>query len=595
MIPRELRWLWRQARPMRPLLLAQLSAVLVTSLLILVDPLILKWLIDDVLPWHKQGMLLVAAGAFAGCYAFFFAFSGLGLYLDTYVGQRVMLGIRLSLLRHLHTLSTDYFVTTPQGDTLHRLEQDVEQLRELSGSTLASLLRIAVTTTLTLLILALLSWKLTLLVLPLVPAAVLLRRWGYPHLKDASDAVAAGSAARVAFLQDHLGAMSQVQLLRREAGERRRFGRVARTAVESVVRRRGLELLVEHSSGFAMMLGMAIVLGFGGLQVLKGTMTIGGLVAFYTYLSRVFGPVQSVVSLYSAMQRTQANIRRLMAVFELKPTIKDPPRPASLPGRGPLRVAFEQVRFAYGAEPVLDELALSVDAGGRVALVGFTGSGKTTVGRLLVRLYDAQSGRVALDGVPVRDLRLRQLRRDVALVPQESILFDVSIGDNLRFADPRAGEDRLWEALRIAQLETTVRELPEGLDAPVGVRGQKLSGGERQRLAIARAILQRPRLLILDEATAALDGITEQRLLGALDGLTSEMTILLIAHRLSAIRWADRILVLDGGRLVDGGAHEELHLRCSLYRELCEKQLRVRGDEPAGGSEDLRVVRKAVR
>lgn len=579
MISREIRWLWTQAKPIRLLLLGQLAAVLATSLLVLVDPLILKWLIDDVLPWHKREMLLVAAAAYTACYALIFALGGLGQFLDGYISQRVMLGIRLKVLRHLQSLSADFYVTVPIGDTLHRMEQDVEQLRELSGGTLAALLRILVTTSLTLVILLLLSWKLTLVILPLLPLAIALRKWGHPRLKAASDRVATAGSARLAYLQDHLSSMTQVQLLRREAGERRRFARLGRNVLRNVVQRRGIELTVENGTGFTMMLGTAVVLGFGGTQVLNGTMSIGGLVAFYTYLSRVFGPAQSVIGLYSALQRTQASIRRIIAVLEIKATIQDPPHPEKLDGQGPLDVELTGIHFSYGTQPVLDGLSLHIEKGSKVAIVGFTGSGKTTVGRLLARLYDPQSGQVTIGGVPVGHLRLKELRRHVALVTQEPILFDGTIRENLLLADPAAPEKRLWEVLQLTQMAATIRDFPDRLETQVGVRGQKLSGGQKQRLAIARALLQKPRILILDEATSGLDGITERLLLDALGPLTSQMTILLIAHRLSAIRWADRILVLESGSLLADGPHSELHKKCSLYQQLCERQKLHEGEE----------------
>lgn len=569
----ELRWLWRKVRPLRPLLVAQLSAVLATSLLALIDPLIIKWLIDDVLPWQKESLLAVVAGVFVAVYFFRFGFGSLGMLVDAYLGERLTLQIRLHLLRHLQRLSRDFFVSAPPGDVLHRLEQDVTQLRELGGRTLAAVVQIVVSTGLTLVILALLSWRLTLLVLPLVPLVLWLRKMGYPRLRKASDEVSANGAARVTFFQDLLHTVPQVQLLRREAGENRRFLGIARRGVHHAVRRRGYELLLEHSTSMSMMVATALVLGFGGSQVMAGTMTVGGLVAFYTYLSRIFGPAQNLVTLYSAVQRAQASIRRLMGLLEVRPTIVDPPTPMPLPDRGPLEVRIEDVRFGYEGSRVLDGLSLVLQPGSKSAIVGVTGGGKSTVTRLLVRLHDPDAGRVLLNGVPARLVSLRRLRRQVAVVLQEPLVFDATVRENLLFGCRDAGEERLWEVLRIAQLDTTVADWPQGLDTPVGVKGQKLSGGQKQRLAIARAILQRPRLLILDEATSGLDAVTERNLLRALDPLRGEMTILVVAHRLSAIRWADRILLLEGGRVADEGSHEDLRQRSARYRELCHKTL----------------------
>lgn len=569
----ELLWLWRHARPFRRLLAAQISAVLMGSLLGLFEPLVIKWVIDEVLPWHRSQMLPVVTAVFITVGLLWFGFNSLAQLLDSYLNQRIMLALRQKLLRHVQKLSAEYFVRTPPGDVLHRLEQDVDQLRELGSGTLASLVRICISTTLTVGILLILSWRLTLVILPLVPILMFLRFVALPRLRSASDQVVGLNAKRVSFLQEHLSSILEVQLLRREAGELRRFIGIARQGMASFVRRRSFELLAENATSLIMTVATAIVLGYGGKQVLDGALTIGGLVAFYTYLSRVFGPAQTLVSLYSALQRSGASIRRLMVLTEAKPAIADPRRPRSIPDHGPLDVAFENVSFSYGTQPVLNSFSATVKSGEAVALVGFTGSGKSTIGRLLTRFYDPQGGKLTLGGIPVRESRLRDLRKKVAYVSQEPILFNATLRENLVATADRIDEERLWEALRIAQIESFVSDLPEGLDTPVGVRGQKLSGGEKQRLAIARAILQQPRLLILDEATAGLDGITEQALLRSLEPLTKEMTILLIAHRISAIRWAKRVLVLDTGRLVDQGTHQELMLRSTLYRELCTKQL----------------------
>jgi len=569
----ELRWLWRHVRPFRNLLKAQLACVLLSSVLSLLDPLIIKWLIDEVLPWHRSDMLVAVSIVFVSTYLFWYGFNSLAMMLDAYLNQRVMLSLRMRLLRHVQRLSADFFVKTPPGELLYRLEQDVDQLRELGGGTLASLVRIAVTTTLTTVILLVLNWRLTLMVLPLVPLMMGLRSFALPRLRKLSDQVASFNGRRSSFLQDHFHSIVEVQLLRREAGERRRYFRISREGLGNFLRRRAFELAAENSTNVLMMLATGVVLGYGGKQVLDNALTIGGLVAFYTYLSRIFGPTQTLVALYSAVQRSTASIRRLMKLMEVKATIRDPARPRRLPAREAFEVKLEDVAFSYGDQPVLGGLSLAVRPGEAVALVGRTGSGKSTIGRLLTRLYEPQHGTVKLNGVSVRDVRLRDLRQRVALVPQEPVLFDATLRDNLCYGDPSVDEERLWEVLRLVQLESTVHDLPEGLETPLGVRGQKLSGGQKQRLAIGRAILQRPRLLILDEATSGLDGITEHTLLRALEPLTTEMTILLIAHRLSAIRWSERILLLDGGRLSDQGRYEELMLKSPLFRELCEKQL----------------------
>lgn len=574
---RELRWLGRQLVPFRGLYAAQISLVFLSSFIGLIDPLILKWLIDDVLVWRRPEMLVLVTCCFFASLLFNHALIWLNQVLDSYAGQRVVLNIRLRLLRHLQRQAPAYFLHTPTGQLLQRTEQDVAQIAQLGGNTIAALLRITVMTSLTAAVLAVLNWQLVLVVLPLVPIMVLLRWYGQPRLRAASDRAQEAHGQRVAFLEDHLNAIPQVQLLDRTAGERRRFLTVARRGLRAEVHRRIGELTLGISAQLTTALATALVLGFGGWQVLRGTLTVGGLVAFYTYLSRIFGPTQTLVNLYSSLQRSTASIRRVMALLEQAPTIVEAARPASLRGDGPLDVRLRNVVFAYQAdEPVLDDLSLDLAAGERVSLVGTSGCGKSTVARLLTRMYEPQRGQILLDGIALPELALGRLRRRVALVPQEPTLFDVSLRQNLLYARPGTCDAELLTVLETVQLRDLVDQLPAGLDQNLGRRGGAISGGQRQRLAIARALLQRPGLLILDESTAALDAVTEYRLLRELDRVIDRnTTILVIAHRLSAIRWSDRIVMLDDhGRAAAEGTHDSLYQGSSLYRRICERQRR---------------------
>jgi ABC-type multidrug transport system fused ATPase/permease subunit len=339
------------------------------------------------------------------------------------------------------------------------------------------------------------------------------------------------------------------------------------------VRHRTTETLLDLSTSLCFMLATAVVGGYGGVQVLQDRMTVGGLVAFYTYLTRIFGPTQMLVTLYSSLQRASASIRRVREVLDVPPTIVDPPRPTVLRSSGPVAIELRGVHFAYRDEQtVLNGLNLEIGPGEKVALVGSSGCGKSTVARLLTRMYDPDRGSLTLDGVDLRQLTLRTLRSRVALVPQDPILFDVSLKENLLYAHPDADDAELREVLAMTRLEETVAELPNGWEEAVGHLGGRLSGGQRQRLAIARAILQNPRLLILDEATSALDGVTELHQLRSLDRYDVDRTTIVIAHRLSAIRWAERIVVLQGGRVLADGDHRQLYASCGTYRELCDKQ-----------------------
>ncbi|HEX7181109.1 MAG TPA: ABC transporter ATP-binding protein [Thermoanaerobaculia bacterium] len=586
----EIRWLYRQVRPFGGLHAVRLLTLLVTSALTLVDPLILKWILDELIPWRKPQMLWVAALAFFVVYLFRSALSGMSDLLDFYAGQRVGFNVRLALLRHLQRLSADYHDNTSVGDNLHRLEQDVQRIQDLGGALAASVVRFVVTTALTLLVMLILSWKLTVVIVPLIPCLVALRRFSYPRLRESSDRVQQESARVTGFLQDHLAAITQVQLLGRERREARRFVRLSRSALSIHVRRRIEELAFGLFSISLIVAAIAFALGYGGYQVMAGAMSVGGLVAYYTYLGRFFEPLRNVVDLYSQVQRSNASTRRILEVLDREPSVADRPGALPLPPDTPGVVEFSGVTFAYHADkPVLQGISFRAEPGERIALVGESGSGKSTVSRLLARLYEPQGGSVCVDGADVRRIQLRSLRSAVAVVPQDPVLFDVTLRENLLYGNPHATEEELLEAIEMARLGSTVRRLPQGLLEPVGPRGARLSGGQRQRVAIARAILQRPRVLVLDEATSALDGPTERAVLESLEGFVRDRTTLLIAHRLSAIRWADRILVLDHGRIVEEGTDAELYRRGGLYRRLCEEQFR-REEEPAAAELAARGV-----
>lgn len=570
----ELVWLLGQARHLKALYWAQAVLVFASALASLFQPLLLKWAIDEIIPWRQISMLAVVALIFCATFALQFAFNSLGALVDSITNERLMYTLRLRLLRHLQRLSPEYYSRVKTGDLLHRVENDVQQISELSGSKLAALLRTTLMTLMTLSVMVLLSWRLTLFVLPFVPLVMWIRHFGHPRLRRAADATQKAGAGRMRFVQEHLGGMTQVQLLGREASERRGFSRLARRAMDAVLKRRGTELGLQLASDLGMILATSLVIGYGGLQVIQGTLSLGGFVAFYTFLGRLFGPTQMLVLLYSSVQRASASIRRVREVLDAEPTLVDPSQPRKLAPSGPLAVQLEGVDFAYPGRPAtLDGLDLDIAPGERVALVGTSGCGKTTIARLLARLYDPEEGRVTFDGEDLRDLSLRDVRSRVALVLQEPLLFDVSLGENLRYARSGLAPEQIQRVLETCCLDQVVAELSDGLESTVGPGGSKLSGGQRQRVAVARALLQQPRLLVLDEATSALDSTTELELLRGLDKLARDCTTVVIAHRLSAILWAERIVVIRQGRVIDHGNHQELYQRCASYRQLCDHQL----------------------
>lgn len=547
---RELWWLLKQVKPFLRLHVGSYVFILLTSILVLVDPLIIRLLIDRVIPERRISWLPLIAAAFFMTYMGRLGFESLSSMLNFRVVQKMTFRSRLKLLRHLQGLPPEYHDNRPLGDTLHRLQVDVDQVASISGEVVPSAFRIVTTFTLVMTTMIVINYRLAVIVLPLVPVFILLRRRFHDRLRQASDAVQEQSGKVIGFLEEHLAAIVQVQLLSCEQREARRFARLSAHAVRAQVRRRATELFLSSILYLIIVLGMASVLCYGGYQVITGTLTAGGLVAFYGYIIQLFIPLYGVVDIYAKLQRVGSSVRRLMEITDADNVLRDRPGALALQPNISGAIELKEVSFSYSSErPVLNTINLQVNSGERVALVGTSGHGKSTIARLVARLYDARAGTVLLEGLDVRDITLKSLRSSVIFVPQEPVLFDVTLRENLLYGNPRATKEELDKVTRLAQLETVINRLPNGLDEPLGPRGNRLSGGERQRVALARALLQHPKVLILDECTSALDAITEKSLLNALDVHLRGVTTLIISHRPYPTNWADREVHLNYGRV----------------------------------------------
>lgn len=524
--------------------------VVLSSFLVLLDPLIVRFLIDDVIPSGRFELLPVVAAGFFLTYMARLGSDSVAGMLNFRAVQKMIFRSRLGLLRHLQRLSAEYHDNRPVGDTLHRLQNDVDQVATLSGEVIPSVLRMVTVFTLVMITMLVLNYRLTLIVLPLIPVFVLVRRRFHDRLRRASDSVQEQSGKVIGFLEEHLSSIVQVQLLSCEQREARRFARLAGGAVRAQVTRRGTELFFSALLYLIIVAGMASVLGYGGYLVMSGRLTPGGLVAFYGYTLQLFIPLYGVVDVYSKLQRAGASIRRLMEITEARSVLKDRSGALVLRPDAAGVVELRDVSFSYdGERPVLHALSLRVNAGEKVAIAGRSGNGKSTIARLIARLYDAHSGTISIESTDVRDIKLKSLRSSVIFVPQDPVLFDVSLRENLRYGNAAASDEELERVARLAQLESVIRKLPKGWDEPLGPRGNRLSGGERQRVALARALLQRPKVLILDECTSALDAVTERQVLDALETYLQNVTTIIISHRPFPTRWADRVIHVDGGRI----------------------------------------------
>jgi ATP-binding cassette subfamily B protein len=415
------------------------------------------------------------------------------------------------------------------------------------------------------------NWSLAIVALVTGPA-MLVVAWRYsrrsnPVLIDVQQRVA--QVTEIA--EESAVGIRVVKAFGREADRTERFGATARRAFDRSMDANRLAAVYQPLMGFLPTLGLAVILIYGGLLTIDGTLSLGDFVAFYLYLTLLMAPFRSLGMLVGQAQRAIAGGTRIFEILDAEPTLVERPDALPLPDGGGA-VRLEGVSFAYGEEepPVLRDIDLDIPAGRTVAIIGGTGSGKTTLTQLIPRIYDATAGRVLVEDVDVRDLRLDDLRRAVGMVSQDPFLFSSTVRENIAYGRPEASDEEVREAARMAQAEGFIEELPQGFDTVVGERGLTLSGGQRQRLAIARALLADPRILVLDEATASVDASTEREIQAALRAVMAGRTTIVIAHRLSTLGLADELVVLEGGRIAARGTHEELSASSALYREIRE-------------------------
>jgi ATP-binding cassette subfamily B protein len=552
-------------RPYRGRLAAVLALIALSAGLGMLSPFLLRDVLDVAIPEDDDVLL---AELVAGMIAVSVATGVLGVgqtWLSNVVGQKVMHDLRAKVYRHLQRLSLAFFTRTRTGEIQSRIANDIGGVQNVVTSTATSIVSSVTTVIATVIAMALLDWRLALFSLGLTPIFVLLaRRVGNERRKIAT--TRQGAMADISSLVQESLSVSGILLgktMGRGGELADRFERESARLADLEVRSRmaGRWVMASIQTSFAVM--PALVYLFAGLT--PGAVTIGTLVAFTTLQTRLFWPIQQLLGVGVDIQTSMALFERIFEYLDLEVDLREGDR--ELHGvRGDLR--FDDVWFRYDEEPTLQGVDLSVPAGGKLALVGETGSGKTTVGYLAARLYDPERGSVRLDDVDLRELRFGALADAIGVVSQETYLFHASVRENLRFARPEASDEEIEEAARAAQIHDTIAALPEGYDTVVGERGFRFSGGERQRIAIARTILRNPPVLVLDEATSALDVQTERAVGEALERLAEGRTTIVIAHRLSTVRDADQIAVLDRGVVAERGTHEELVAAAGRYAEL---------------------------
>ena len=539
----------------------------------MVSPFLLREILDTAIPENDTGLLAVLVG---GMIAISVATGVLGVgqtWLSNVVGQRVMHDLRAAVYRHLQRLSLAFFTRTRTGEVQSRIANDIGGVQNVVTSTATSIVSNVTTVLATIVAMVLLDWRLAVFSLALLPFFVwITRRVGQERRRITTER--SGRQADMSALVEESLSVSGVLLgktMGRSGELAERFATESEQLADLEVRQRmaGRWRMASVQMSFAVM--PALVYLFAGLTIASGSqaITIGTLVAFTTLQTRLFFPIQSLLNVTIDIQTALALFDRIFEYLDLPVDIEEGTAelaPEAVRGE----VAFEDVAFRYEEDGplTLDGVDVVVARGTTTAIVGETGSGKTTLGYLVSRLYDATRGRVAIDGVDVRDLTFDSLTRTVGLVSQETYLVHATIAENLRFARPDATDAELEDAARAARIHDLVVSLPDGYATVVGERGYRFSGGEKQRIAIARTILRNPPVLVLDEATSALDTGTERAVQEALDRLAEGRTTIAIAHRLSTVRHADQIVVLDGGRVAERGTHTALLAAGGRYAAL---------------------------
>jgi ABC-type multidrug transport system fused ATPase/permease subunit len=555
------------------LVIADLACMIVGSGLSLLDPLVVKWLIDIALPKRDLHLVLLGTLVFCAVYLASLGTNYLASFVSCLLTQKMVFRIRVSLLRQIHALPAHRHEKSQVGDTLYRIEQDVDRVAELSGDILPLTIQMVLMGIMVLVTMGILNWHLTVIVAPMLPIFYLLQRRYAAKLKDAADQVQSQSGKINAFLQEHLAGMMQLQLLNRTGTQARKFARLAAKGAQLQIQQRATEMAFGGASVSVIVLGMGLILGYGGYEVTRGALTVGGLVAFYGYVFRLFAPVSIAIDLQSRLQRVSASIQRIEEITDRRQ--QPDGRANTVPLRRDIKpdLEFRSVWFAYNEDrPVLRDMSFRVEAEETVALVGLNGSGKSTIGLLATRLYDTDRGSILVGGTDIHDVDRRSLRASITLVPQDPFLFDETIRENLLYGNPGATSSDLDTVAALTQLDRVLQRLPRGFDEPLGPLGCRLSGGERKRLALARTLLQQPRILIVDEITSSLDAPSAAGLLDGLDLFRRARTLVVVSHRPATILWADRILVVDEGAIVDSGKHPELLVRCEAYRRIWQSQ-----------------------
>jgi ATP-binding cassette subfamily B protein len=583
----------RFAAPYKRMLIGFLVIIVIDAVVGAVNPLIFARIIDNGILRHNSGVVVSLAGLIAGL-AIFDAALSLGMrWYSARIGEGLIFDMRSKVFRHVQRMPVAFFTRTQTGALVTRLNNDVLGAQQAFTGTLSTVVSNLISVTLVLAAMFVLSWQITLVSLAMLPVFIFPARWVGRKLQAITRESYGLNAQMNTTMTERFNVAGAllVKLFGRASDEAGSFDRKAGRVRDIGITQAMYSRVFFVSLMLTASLATALVYGWGGVLAVNGTLQVGTVVALSAYLTRLYGPLTALSNLNVDIMTALVSFERVFEVLDLPPMIDDKPGAPPLQ-RGPARIEFEHVDFGY---PTADEVSLAslesvavldrapskqvlydvsfvAEPGQLVALVGPSGAGKTTISHLVPRLYDVRGGAVRINGHDVRDVTLDSLKEAVGVVTQDAHLFHETIRSNLEYARPDATDAQLIDALRGAQILPLVQSLPDGLDTVVGDRGYRLSGGEKQRLAIARLLLKAPDIVVLDEATAHLDSESEVAVQQALNVALRGRTSLVIAHRLSTVREADQILVVDGGRIVERGRHNQLLAAGGLYSELYRTQ-----------------------
>lgn len=549
-------------------LLAAVIFMLLVSGSNLIVPWIIKDVIDKVLEDKDLHMLYMVILAILVVF-FIRAIASFGnRFLMGYIGQGVIMDLRNTLYHHLQKLSIAYYDRRRTGDIMSNLTNDIGALQTAIVDNFVSIVQESAIFIGSFASMIYLQWKLTILCVILVPLVSQIVKFFGRKLHNSGRNVQERLADVTSILQETIQGVRIIRSFNRGSFEEARFRDINKKSFNANVRAIRQQSQMTPFVEFVAALAVCLIIWYGGVSVIDGVMTTGELIAFLIYAINLTNPTKRLAECFGNIQKSLAAADRVFAILDEKPEIQDKPNaPALVIKEGCVEARHVQFYYTKG-HPVLTDLNFVAEPGETIAIVGPSGAGKTTIANLLPRFYDVTGGAILIDGQDIRDVTVSSLRENIGLVPQDTMLFNTTVKDNVLYGRLDASDEEVWSALRAANAEKFVNELPQGIMTKVGDRGTVLSGGQRQRIAIARAILKNPAILILDEATSALDNESEKVVQEALDRLMVGRTSFVIAHRLSTIQNADQILVLDHGRIVERGRHEDLMALHGLYYEL---------------------------